>query len=115
MCFGKKSGSGKSCCWGTIIGWILVLVGGINWGLVGIGILAGGNWNVINLIFGRVGQNVAWLEAIIYLLVGLSALMIIIGCYCKKCESGSCKDGSCSGGEMSPDNNSEPRQDRGDN
>lgn len=56
-----------------MIAWWLLIIGGLNWGLVGIGAFAGGNWNVINLIFG------AWppLEGIIYILVGLSALWLI--------------------------------------
>jgi uncharacterized membrane protein YuzA (DUF378 family) len=56
-----------------MIAWILLVIGGLNWGLVGIGEFAGSNWNVVNLIFG------SWptLEAIIYVLVGLSALWLI--------------------------------------
>ena len=52
---------------------ILVVVGGINWGLVGLGMLLGGNWNVVQMIFG------SWptLEAIIYVLVGLSAVKMV--------------------------------------
>lgn len=49
----------------------LVIIGGLNWGLVGIGMLAGTNLNVVNLIFG----SISWLEAVVYLLVGLAALM----------------------------------------
>jgi uncharacterized protein len=52
---------------------ILVIVGGINWGLVGLGMLMGSDWNVIHMIFG----SVSMLEAIIYILVGLSAIMML--------------------------------------
>lgn len=52
----------------------LLLVGGLNWGLTGLGMLFGGNWNVVNLLLG------SWptVEAIIYLLVGLMAVKVII-------------------------------------
>lgn len=52
---------------------VLVVVGGINWGLVGLGTLLGGNWNVVNLILG----GVPTLEAVVYVLVGLSAIKMI--------------------------------------
>ena len=58
-----------------IIGFILVMVGAINWGLVGLGMLAGGaDWNLVHLIFGQ------WmpLEAIIYVLVGVAGVWIIV-------------------------------------
>lgn len=52
----------------------LLLVGGLNWGLAGLGMLFGGNWNVVNLLLG------SWptVEAIVYLLVGLAALKVIV-------------------------------------
>lgn len=53
--------------------YILVIVGGLNWGLVAIGNWAGTNLNLVNLIFGALPA----LENIIYLLVGLSALYLI--------------------------------------
>ena len=59
-----------------IIAWVLVIIGGLNWGLVGIGELISKNWNVVNLL---VGSWAGWLEAIIYILVGLSALVLLFG------------------------------------
>lgn len=53
---------------------ILVIIGGINWGLVGLGMLMGSNWNVVGLIFG----SVPVLEAIIYILVGLAAVWMLL-------------------------------------
>ncbi len=52
---------------------ILVIVGGLNWGLVALGSWMGSNWNVVNLLLG------SWpmVENIVYLLVGLSALMLL--------------------------------------
>jgi len=52
---------------------ILVLVGGVNWGLVGIGMIIGSDWNVVHMIFGMIPV----LEAIVYILVGLSAVKMI--------------------------------------
>ena len=49
---------------------VLVIVGALNWGLVGIGEFLNANWNVVNLIFGSVPA----LEALIYVLVGLAGL-----------------------------------------
>ncbi|MGC9309873.1 MAG: DUF378 domain-containing protein [Candidatus Nanoarchaeia archaeon] len=51
-----------------LIALILVIVGALNWGLVGIG-----GWNLVNLIFG----SVAWLEQVVYILVGLSGIWMI--------------------------------------
>lgn len=52
---------------------ILVIVGGVNWGLVGLGMLMGSNWNVVNMLLG----SWATLEAIVYVLVGLSAVYMV--------------------------------------
>ncbi len=48
----------------------LVVIGAVNWGLVGIGQLMGTNLNVVNLLLGRVSI----LETLVYILVGLSAV-----------------------------------------
>ena len=57
----------KAVCW--VMG-ILLFVGGLNWGLVGLGSFLETNLNLVNLIFGSVPQ----LEWVIYILVGLAAL-----------------------------------------
>ncbi len=63
---------------------LLLLVGGLNWGLYGLGMLNGGaNWNVVNLLLG----GYPTVEYVVYLLVGLSALWLGY-----KCLSGGCKD-----------------------
>lgn len=59
--------------------WIVlavVIVGAINWGLVGAAyfLTDGGNWNLVNLVFGADGLDVAALENVVYLLVGLGGL-----------------------------------------
>ena len=55
------------------IAFVLVIVGGLNWGLMAIGTYVGSNWNVVNLILG------SWpsVENLIYLLVGLSAIVLV--------------------------------------
>ena len=75
--------NGKKCT-ASKAGWALVLVGALNWGLVGLGGFFGGNWNVVNLTLG----SVSWLENLVYLLVGVAAVMAIVGCKCKVCKGG---------------------------
>ena len=52
---------------------ILVIIGGLNWGLVGLGEWFGHNWNLINIILG------SWpvVEGLVYVLVGISAIILI--------------------------------------
>lgn len=57
----------------NVIAYALVLIGALNWGLVGIGGFVGGNWNAVNLVLG----SIPTLEWIVYLLVGLSALWLL--------------------------------------
>jgi hypothetical protein len=61
---------------------ILLIIGGLNWGLVGIGMLFNMDWNIVHLIFGFSPV----IEAIIYILVGAAAVMKIFGCCCHKCK-----------------------------
>ena len=76
----------------------LVKIGALNWGLIGVGYFFGKDWNVVDLIFG----NAPAVENIIYILVGLAAIMMCFHCKCKKCKGGSCgtdkKEGGCCGG-----------------
>ena len=59
-----------------LIGWILVVVGAINWGLIGLGWLAGGaDWNVVHMLLGSLGSQI---EAIVYVLVGLSGVWMLV-------------------------------------
>ncbi len=62
----------KGCFW-------LVMIGALNWGLVGIGDFVGQNLNVVNLVLG------SWpmLESVVYVLIGLAAA-------CKLAKSGKC-------------------------
>ena len=56
------------------IEFVLVIIGGLNWGLVALGNWMGGNWNVVNLLLGQ------WsgVENLVYLLVGLSVVGLAI-------------------------------------
>ena len=70
-----------------MIAWILLIIGGLNWLLIGIGGFVGANWNVIDLILG------SWpmVEWIIYILVGLSAIYELVTHRknCRTCSTGS--------------------------
>ncbi|MES2023718.1 MAG: DUF378 domain-containing protein [Patescibacteria group bacterium] len=75
---------------------VLVVVGGINWGLVGLGMLMGKMeaWNVVHMLLG------SWpmVEGVVYVLVGVAAVMKIFGCHCHKCMGGTCAPDEKMGG-----------------
>jgi uncharacterized protein len=94
-------------CHGHMLAGLLVLVGAINWGLIG-----AFEFNLVEMLLG------AWpmVERIVYVLVGLSAILMVVGCPCKKCkgmktcmgkcggkDGGSCKGGSCGGDSAKAD------------
>ncbi len=61
-----------------MVAFLLVIVGGLNWGLVGLGNLLGNptdSWNVVRMVLG----SGSLFESIVYLLVGLSALVLVFG------------------------------------
>lgn len=70
-----------------MVAFVLLAVGGLNWGLVGLGNWMGSNWNLVNLIFG----SMPMVENLVYVLVGLSAVVIAVGHKkdCKMCSAGS--------------------------
>jgi uncharacterized membrane protein YuzA (DUF378 family) len=85
-------------CGPSMVASALVIVGGLNWGLAGIGMLSHMNLNVVNLILGQ------WpvVEAIVYVLVGVATIGVLIGCKCAKCmKCASCSD--CKGGVCKTD------------
>ena len=49
--------------------WLLI-IGGLNWLLIGLGGFAGSDWNVVHMILGSM-PHVEW---IVYILVGLAAV-----------------------------------------
>ncbi len=91
---GSCNCGGHKCSCMKIAKWLLI-IGGINWGLVGVGMLMGNDWNVVKMLLG------AWpvVEAVIYILVGVAAIMKLVGCRCKTC-MGAC---SSNGGGMGMD------------
>jgi uncharacterized membrane protein YuzA (DUF378 family) len=72
---------------------VLVVIGGLNWGLIGLGMLKSSDWNVVHMLLG------SWpvVEAIVYILVGVAALVKLFGCPCKKCRA-ACAACSVEGG-----------------
>lgn len=87
---GKRCGVHK-------ISTVLAVVGGINWGLVGLGQLIGGaDWNIVHLVLG----SMPTIESVIYVLVGISAVVLCFGCKCKKCMAA----GASMGGSMPSSN-----------
>ena len=52
-----------------MIAWILVIIGGLNWGLYGIT-----KNDIVNIIFGKIPV----LATIVYILVGISALYVLL-------------------------------------
>ncbi|MFA6534350.1 MAG: DUF378 domain-containing protein [Patescibacteria group bacterium] len=59
----------------------LVIVGAINWGLVGLF-----GFNLVSYLF----SSWSFLERLIYILVGLSGILMCFFCSCKKCAEGCC-------------------------
>lgn len=73
------------------ISFALVVIGGLNWGLVALGNWMGSNWNVVNLLLG------SWptVENVVYLLVGLSAISFLVShkSTCRECSASSAPAG----------------------
>ena len=71
-----------------MVAYILLWIGGINWGLVGLGTLvSGADWNAVTWLAGYVGGSSV--EAVVYVLVGISAVWLLVthGKHCKECTS----------------------------
>ncbi len=69
--------------WLHMVSWILIIIGALNWGLVGLGGFMGGNWNIVHMILG------SWppVEGLVYVLVGASGVyeLIVHKKNCKMC------------------------------
>lgn len=66
---------------------ILVLIGALNWGLVG-----AFQFDLVEAIFG----SISWLQRLIYVLVGIAALFMFLQ---KRCCGKCSKDEKCSDGD----------------
>jgi hypothetical protein len=67
-----------------MVSWILLIVGGVNWGLIGLGgLVSGAGWNVVNMVFG----SMPVIEGLVYVLVGLAAVYEVVThkAMCKVC------------------------------
>lgn len=75
---------------------ILLIVGGLNWGLTGLGMLFGyaDSWNVVHFLLG----SVPLLEGLVYVLVGIAAVMKMFSCCCC-CKWGNSACASCPKGQ----------------
>lgn len=70
----KKKGM---MCGGHCAAFWVLWVGGINWGLVGLL-----DWNLVEVLFG----SWPWLVKLVYILVGLSAILMLLDKKCGKCK-----------------------------
>ena len=68
--------SGKPCLLHKIA-FSLLFIGGLNWGLVG-----AFEWNLVEVLLG----NWPVVVRVVYVLVGLSALVSLLACHCKACK-----------------------------
>lgn len=58
--------------WVELTATLLVVVGALNWGLVGLGGFMGANWNVVNMLLGSMPQ----VEWVVYVLVGAAGVWL---------------------------------------
>ncbi len=88
--------NGKCGCTLSKVGKWLLVIGGLNWGLVGVGMFMSANWNVVNMLLG------SWpvVEAVVYILVGVAAVMKLVGCKCSKCANCTCGVEVPTGGQI---------------
>ncbi|OGI63354.1 hypothetical protein A2818_01425 [Candidatus Nomurabacteria bacterium RIFCSPHIGHO2_01_FULL_40_12] len=80
MCHSSCGGHGCSV---SLVAKVLVIVGAVNWGLVGAGMLLGSDLNVVHMVLG----SLANVESLVYVLVGVAGVMEIFGCKCGKCKA----------------------------
>ena len=72
-------------CMPAKLGIALLIIGGLNWGIVGLGMVFGHmDWNLVH----KVLMHTHVVEGIVYLLVGISAVKVMFGgCKCAKCKA----------------------------
>ena len=65
----------------TVAKW-LVIIGGLNWGLEGVGKFMSNNLNVVDLLLGKIANGAV--AHGVYVLIGLSALYMLYSMFGKK-------------------------------
>lgn len=68
------------------IAFILVIIGGLNWGLIALGSYIGGDWNIVKILLGQWSA----VENLVYLIVGVSAIVLFVSHKkdCRECGNG---------------------------
>lgn len=71
----RESGEKNMRDWSALdwLATILVIIGALNWGLVGLGGFLEMNLNLVNIIFGSIPP----LEYLVYIIIGLAGLYMI--------------------------------------
>lgn len=70
-------------CTPSTIGYYLVILGAINWGLVGLSDFTAMNLNVVSLLVGGMPA----LESLIYIIIGIAGVVTCYGCRCSTCKA----------------------------
>jgi uncharacterized membrane protein YuzA (DUF378 family) len=76
------------------VAFALVIIGGLNWGVYGVS----GGYNLVEIVFGTFPM----IENVVYVLVGVSALFMLLKrhraccCSCETCDAGEHCEGCCS-------------------
>ena len=76
----------KQKCSGYKVAGLLAAIGAINWGLVG-----AFDFDLVNTLLG----SIEWLERLVYIVVGISGVLLLLGCPCKTCKTACCKNEDC--------------------
>ena len=58
--------------WVELVATLLVVVGAVNWGLVGLGGFMNANWNIVSMVLGAWPQ----VEWVVYILVGAAGIWL---------------------------------------
>lgn len=69
--------------WEKILDWSLI-IGGINWGAIGVGALFSKSWNIVKLLASYLGTWANFTENIIYIVVGVAGVMAVYKMVTKK-------------------------------
>ncbi|MEI7741579.1 MAG: DUF378 domain-containing protein [bacterium] len=59
------------------VSYVLVLVGALNWGLIGVA-----KWNLVTALLG----GFSMVERLVYILVGAAAVLMLVAPSCKPCK-----------------------------